>query len=319
MNNAVIAYRAIATAITSNHGPAHGHDELNTPLLSGAEVAVIILVAALIGVVTALLRQRKTSSERLAEGEQRVSESQSETTELKANLKDAQARFQEEQTRAQKLNHDLAAQRKKTFATQEELKSLRATSKDSAQAAREAGNQPAFTPRSEPKPEDGGENTQTSAKTTAELNAIKSAMDNLKVELAAQAESGEKLRAELDDVRQEVRVAKSQKAEAERLTEKYRRVDIITRNEMALLGDKLKLMGQRYYDAVSELAALRGEIPSITSPEVEHETTAPDDHHLDDFNSDDDSDAESIEDLPPQNADVTLDQQESAQPATAPQ
>ena len=47
----------------------------------------------------------------------------------------------------------------------------------------------------------------------------------------------------------------------QRKVEGYRRVDIITKGKMEILEDRITQLGRQYYDAVSELAVLKGEVP----------------------------------------------------------
>ena len=43
--------------------------------------------------------------------------------------------------------------------------------------------------------------------------------------------------------------------------EAYRRIDFIHKKEIELVQDKLQTMGRQYYQAVSEVAALKGTVP----------------------------------------------------------
>ena len=42
--------------------------------------------------------------------------------------------------------------------------------------------------------------------------------------------------------------------------ERYRRVDIMTKNKTGVLEDKLLTLGRQYYDAISEIAVLKGDV-----------------------------------------------------------
>jgi hypothetical protein len=55
-------------------------------------------------------------------------------------------------------------------------------------------------------------------------------------------------------------VAEIEVKKLRRRSEDLRRIDIINRSKQELLQDKLHTMGRRYYDAISEVAMLRGEV-----------------------------------------------------------
>lgn len=76
-----------------------------------------------------------------------------------------------------------------------------------------------------------------------------------------------KLERELTQIREELatqstgnRQKGEQLAKMRKKLEGQRRVELITANQMELLEDKLRTMGRRYYDSLSEVAALRGDV-----------------------------------------------------------
>ena len=60
--------------------------------------------------------------------------------------------------------------------------------------------------------------------------------------------------------REERDKAKEELRQLHRRVEGLRRIDLITKGKIELLEDKVRGLGRQYYEAVSELAALKGEV-----------------------------------------------------------
>jgi DNA repair exonuclease SbcCD ATPase subunit len=76
-----------------------------------------------------------------------------------------------------------------------------------------------------------------------------------------------------DDLDKECKAIKTYKydmRQAARRLEGFRRIDILTKNSLELADDKLAQLGRDYYDTISELAALKGEVvpPSLVKPQI---------------------------------------------------
>jgi chromosome segregation ATPase len=78
------------------------------------------------------------------------------------------------------------------------------------------------------------------------LTKLESEGAALTAALAAERESVKALRLELGRLR--------------RYSEQLRRIDVVSRGQVELLEDKLAALGRQYYEAVSELAALKGQV-----------------------------------------------------------
>jgi peptidoglycan hydrolase CwlO-like protein len=81
---------------------------------------------------------------------------------------------------------------------------------------------------------------------TSDMEKYKLDAENAKKALRAEHETHDKLEQELQRLRHKVEGA--------------RRIELISKNKIELLEDKLKGLGRQYYDAVSELAAVKGEV-----------------------------------------------------------
>jgi chromosome segregation ATPase len=88
-------------------------------------------------------------------------------------------------------------------------------------------------------------------------------------------ENGE-LGARIGKLESDLRDALGEQRRMKKKVDDYRRADIVNKSRVELLNDKLGSMGRQYYDAVSELAALKGESappaprpPAEKTPEAE--------------------------------------------------
>jgi len=78
------------------------------------------------------------------------------------------------------------------------------------------------------------------------------------------------LEEQLHQERDQVKAYKRDMRQAARRMEGFRRIDILTKNKLELAEDKLAQLGRDYYDAISELAALKGEVvpPTLVKPSL---------------------------------------------------
>lgn len=156
------------------------------------------------------------------------------------------------------VKRDLASQKKKNHKIQEELKTMRAELRDHLQDAEKKRNsRPAFDvsptakePVAETKkaaePEEKPEEVKNVPAPKPDPARVDAAVQRLEEELEAERATSQKQRAELKRLR--------------RRSEDLGRVDMITKGQIAVLDDKVRTLGRQYYDAVSEVAALKGEV-----------------------------------------------------------
>ncbi len=242
---------------------------------AGTSLGTIILgVLALVFAVAATLVMSKLNATRKALKALTV-EHQS-TSEAHRALMDKERKLAKEleakKAEYQELKQDLGAQKKKGFGAQEETKGLRAEIKrlteevehvrherSAYDSAREVAK--SHEPKAKPieaKP------VETKPEPKAEPVEAKPTIVVADTELAARAERleaqnkslSEALRAERD----EKRAWQDEQRQARKRTEALRRIDIITKGKVEVLEDRLKGLGRQYYEAVSELAVLKGEV-----------------------------------------------------------
>ncbi len=213
---------------------------------------------------------------------------------------------EERQDETRELKQEVAGLRKKNHAAQEELKAMRDQLKTQAEERdRLLATRPAFeTPRPEPKPRpkaapraEGAakpaepakadpapkaeparaEATAPAADPKPEVAAAPAAPDPAAVaDLTARVTKLEVAERDLHTALAAEREAlKGQKAEVVRLrkyAEQLRRIDMVSKGKVEVLEDKLASLGRQYYEAVSELAAVKGE---VRPPTRSHEGTGP--------------------------------------------
>ncbi|MEO0812111.1 MAG: hypothetical protein AAFY60_04545, partial [Myxococcota bacterium] len=164
------------------------------------------------------------------------------------------------------LKKDVGAQKKKAFATAEEIKTLKADLKSAKENAKAAASaRPAFADEPEKKPE--APSPQAAAKPAApdlsgkvqELEERIASLETAKAELQAKNNKSE---GELKKMRGEVRKAK-------RRVDDYRRADQVGRSRSELTDDKVRHLSRQYYEVVSELAALKGEVAPPPPREID--------------------------------------------------
>jgi predicted nucleic acid-binding Zn-ribbon protein len=68
------------------------------------------------------------------------------------------------------------------------------------------------------------------------------------------------LSAKVNELASVVREGTGEMRRMKKRIDDYRRADVVTKSKLDVLNDKLGTMGRRYYDAVSELAHLKGEV-----------------------------------------------------------
>lgn len=89
------------------------------------------------------------------------------------------------------------------------------------------------------------------------------------------AENAE-LKSRLDRLENDLRESNAEQRRAKKKVDDYRRAEMVIKSRMELLNDKLGSMGRQYYDAISELAALKGEkAPPAPQPPTEKTPDVP--------------------------------------------
>jgi chromosome segregation ATPase len=105
---------------------------------------------------------------------------------------------------------------------------------------------------------------------TSDKPATASADNELARKLENVTRENTELATRLGKVESDLRDALGERRRMKKKVEDYRRADLVAKSRVDVLNDKLGSMGRQYYDAVSELAALKGEsAPPAPRPPAE--------------------------------------------------
>jgi len=160
-----------------------------------------------------------------------------------------------------KLKHDLAGQKKKLHTAHEEAKELKKSHKEQVEKLqRRVSNKPAFQEAAKNEPTAKPVEAKTEPKVEAPEEVKAAPAPEANEELDALKATNEKLKTRLNDNKQYIAKAKREVKDSRQRVERYRRIDIITRNRTELLEDKLLTLGRDHYDIISEMAVLKGEV-----------------------------------------------------------
>ncbi|MBI3180175.1 MAG: hypothetical protein HYZ27_10965 [Deltaproteobacteria bacterium] len=230
-------------------------------------MAVMAVLAALfaagLGVALWRLKSMRARLAALGGDQARARETQRELSDKERKQSKALEAVRDE---LESVKHELAAQKKKNHTVQEETKKLRGELRDkSEEMTRVRNERPAF----ESKAPRSAETTKSAEPTKREPRPDPTAMLAAEVtaELVAQRERLRELAALHDGLVQKVNSeelghaqARAELARLRKRIEDYRRIDLVSKGKVAVLEDRLRGMGRQYYEAVSELALLKGEV-----------------------------------------------------------
>jgi chromosome segregation ATPase len=235
------------------------------------EALLVSLVFAVAAIAALVSRARGQSSR--ADGLARELEGlRTRVRELEADHKKAAKDLDERRADATEAKNELAAQRKKTHAAQEETKKVREELKEAKRAAELAReSRPAFEsappppPKAAPKPVVVEVAPAAPAKPSvdhdAKIEQLQNRLTDIEAALSSERTAHAADSADLKRLRRRV--------------ENFRRVDVVTKGQTEALQERLRHLGRQYYDAVSELAHLKGEIPPPPPPPEAQEPAAP--------------------------------------------
>ncbi len=227
--------------------------------------AVIMVVGGLR--LRALMADHTTQAQQLQQQNDLIRAGQEQLHKLRADL-------DEKQREMQTLRLESGTQRKKNHVTQDEIKRLRASLKEETERRIAAQNtRPAFAEPTKPKSVAHAAKTleATAARPTqaqptptvatpatvegpgpSEL-ALQAQVKTLEAEITRQKQTLGDERASMLELRDEIKKMRKR-------SEDLRRIDIITKSKMEILEDKLRHLGRAHYEAISEVALLKGEV-----------------------------------------------------------
>jgi len=234
------------------------------PHQGGADMLSLLVVGSVAAIAIAVLIQRVRATGRAlvaTQGKLDDLSEQHKSTQEKQRKADKDLDGKRDDIR--KLKNDLAAQRKKSHAAQEETRKLRDDLKTSRKAFDEERiERKAFDKSDEikvapvvekkkavPEAEAAPTKGVTLKEMKQSLEDLRGAESALKEQLTTERDKGHKNLAELKELRRRV--------------EGYRRIDMITSGRFEVLEDRLNNLGRQYYEAVTEIAVLKGEVPDV--------------------------------------------------------
>ncbi|MBT6490334.1 MAG: hypothetical protein HOK97_11265 [Deltaproteobacteria bacterium] len=249
-------------------------ENANSPSAMGLGILAAVFALATV----ALLSRSKKLDEQLAEVSGALSQSKDSVKTLSSREKKLEKDLAEKTSQVGQLKKDMGTQRKKTHAAQEEVKTLRNSHKSELEKFKKGmGATPAFQEAGQKapvaevaevapaKPEVKAAPVPTAEELTQEQ------LDNIK----KLEERKDYLETKLTENKKYVAKVKAEVKETRFRVERYRRVDIMTKNKTGVLEDKLLTLGRQYYDAISEIALLKGDVkPPRPRTLVEAETRA---------------------------------------------
>jgi DNA repair exonuclease SbcCD ATPase subunit len=223
--------------------------------LAAAVVAIILWLASLTKAkaLNARVNSLLVENASLAEAQKSLSEQQRKSAKL------LETRTEE----VTELKKEIGALKKKNFSLQEDAKKSK-TSYEAKLEEREKAMvaRPAFEealPRAKPVKAEPSQAAPVPAPTPAPAPAV-SADAELAKKLDHLVKDNSELIATVAELKNDLRNTSADMRRMKKRVDDYRRADLVTKNRTDLLADKLGTMGRQYYDAISELAALKGEV-----------------------------------------------------------
>ena len=227
----------------------------------------ILFVAASLGLFAWVRSVRRELTD-LHAAHDKLSENVREVGEDREHLR---KELEEKRRSEQELKRDLAAQKKKNFTAQEEIRSQQAKNEEQRRE-RDALllQKPAFAPAEHepshakvkpapapaPAPAPVAQAPSQSPAAAAERAALESRLESIETEMR-------EARTRWDSERKKLQVDRDELKHAREHADKLRRIDIISKNKIELLEDKLGAVQRAHYEAVSELAVLKGEVAPV--------------------------------------------------------
>ena len=220
----------------------------------------LVILAAVCGVAAfALLTRTKKLDEQIAALQGQLDENKNLLKTSSSREKKLEKDLSEKTQNVTQLKKDMGAQRKKTHSVQEELKALRNNHKAEIDKLKKASlGKPAFQEASQEEKKTAAQEVAAKPEVApeAQIAASQEQLDRIK---QLEDQKG-KLENKLAENKKYISKVKAVVKDSRLCVERYRRVDIMTKNKTGVLEDKLLTLGRQYYDAISEIALLKGDV-----------------------------------------------------------
>jgi predicted nucleic acid-binding Zn-ribbon protein len=243
-----------------------------TSTTPGWALGVGILAVLAISLLGWTLGKTRSQGSQLAELQTKLSSLDEEHRKLGEVERKRAKDLEQKRDELGKLKKDLAGQKKKTHAAKEETKKLREDLTDQrAVFEKRHGERPAF--ESAPaapvakKIEETDKSEKRVEKTEAAPAVTGITLGELQQKVTRLEEANARLAADLDATRQERNADIAELKRLRRRAEDYRRIDVVTQGKMAAFEDRINHLGRQYYEACTEIAVLKGEVPRVPPPQ----------------------------------------------------
>jgi len=243
----------------------------------GAGIGVAIVVAA-VGVVLGVLgfMRSRTLQQQITVAQKERDAALESTKALQTRERDLAKKAEERHDETREVKQEIAGLRKKNHAAQEEMKALREQLKAQAEERdRLLASRPAFSEapaaRKEAKPAPKPVPAPTPAPAPAPVvvapvaapepvRPVVAADPDLAARVVALETERQTLSMALETERLNVKGLKNELQKTRHYAEQLRRIDMISKGKVEILEDRVASLGRQFYEAVSELAAVKGEV-----------------------------------------------------------
>ena len=224
-----------------------------------------------------LYMQLKGMRNQIAQTQSQLSAAQSEQGEFRSKSKELAKGLEERSKEVADLKSKLTKQKRKLHEVQESQKTQENMLREEYQkleksfAQKVAFSQPKVKPVEQKQP-------MPKLSEEVKVNTVKEeARPNFEEENQRLKRQISQLKDDLGDERKLVKTYKSDMRQIARRMEAFRRIDLLTKKKFELSEDKQAQLGRDYYDAISELAALKGEVipPNLVKPNLPESNSSP--------------------------------------------
>jgi myosin heavy subunit len=211
----------------------------------------------------------QTSTQKVRSLEKNLQDIQTEIKNTSEKEKKQLKELQEKRDEVRTLKNDIALLKKKAHTSQEEHKKQHVELKEHIKTLEsQVQAKPAFAEEARPEPKVVIVQAEAPKPAPAPEPVVvhvpvrvpSPSEEALKLQIKTLEDALNTLRAQYERENHTLQMAKQDVQKLRRRSEDLRRIDIINRGKTHLLEDKLKTLGRAYYEAISEVALLKGQV-----------------------------------------------------------